>query len=184
MAVGAGLILLMAVLVAALVAAGEGEQPAVTRPTPTTTTTGAETGVPTSTGPIPIDDEPLRRAEPAVFGDEEVVLIAWDGSELGLGSCCMQPSHGGGDAEDGFVFEGHTVAVYAVPFDELRYGGESGQDALWFDCGGVRYHLFDGGPAGEVGDPPVPDRALLERAARRLIPGLYCTASPMEFAGP
>jgi hypothetical protein len=102
--------------------------------------------------------------------------------ELGLEYCCTQPSHGGGDAENGFVFEGHDVEVLAVPLDELRYSSEPRPGTLSFTCGSARYFLFDAGPSGSL-DDPVPNRRFLERAARRLVPGLYCTPGPTEFAG-
>jgi hypothetical protein len=97
--------------------------------------------------------------------------------------CCNQPSHGGGDAEDGIVFEGHDVEVYAAPLDELPDQREQRPGELRFTCGEARYFLFDYGPSEET-TPPPPDRDLLQRAADRLVPGLYCTRGPTEFSSP
>jgi hypothetical protein len=100
--------------------------------------------------------------------------------ELDLEYCCNQPSHGGGDAEDGFVFEGHEVEVLAVPLDELHPSSEPRPGRLSFTCGQARYFLFDYGPEGST-DTPVPNRRFLERAAARLVPGLYCSPGPTEW---
>ncbi|MGH3369994.1 MAG: hypothetical protein ACRDPR_08320 [Nocardioidaceae bacterium] len=103
--------------------------------------------------------------------------------ELGLDVCCNQPSHGGGDAEDGIVFERHDIEVYAVPLDELR-DMERRLGELRFSCGGARYFLFDYGPSGSTNENDPPDPDLLERAARRLTTRLYCTPGPFEISPP
>lgn len=104
--------------------------------------------------------------------------------ELGLDVCCNQPSHGGGDAEDGIVFEGHDVEVYAVPLDELRSVDRDRPGELRFTCGNDRYFLFDYGSSGSTHEEEAPDRALLERAARSLMTRLYCAPGPIEFSSP
>ena len=109
---------------------------------------------------------------------EGVVLRAL--RELGLESCCQQPSHGSGGASAGMVFEGHDVAIEAVLHDNLRYMEPLDAGVLWFDCGSARYHLSDWGPSDSPVDH-VPDRALAERAARRLVSRLYCTPGPTQF---
>jgi hypothetical protein len=111
---------------------------------------------------------------------EGVIIRASD--ELGLETCCEEPSHGGGGAHAGFVIEGHDVGVRAIPSEELRYweGKEPQPGTLTFDCGSARYFLHDYGPSDALEDP-APDRQFLERAARRLISGLYCSAGPMEL---
>jgi hypothetical protein len=103
--------------------------------------------------------------------------------ELALEICCNQPSHGGGDAEAGFVFEGHDVGVHAVPVEELPSTSEPRPGTVFFDCGSARYFLYDYGPPNALADP-APDRRFLERAAKKLIPGLYCAPGRMEFAAP
>ena len=93
-------------------------------------------------------------------------------TERQLVDCCGQPSHGGGDAESGMVFDGHDVQVYAVPQEEFR--GKPEGDPLTFACGTDHYFLFDRGPTGS-GQESASDWALLERAAQMLAPMLYCT---------
>lgn len=103
---------------------------------------------------------------------ERVMSRAWRDRNLEpLGG---QPSHGGGDAEAGIVFDGHDIGIWAVPLDELPPDWEA-PDELTFTCGSDRYFLADWGPSGSTEDPPAPDWHLLERAAQRLVPGLYCT---------
>jgi hypothetical protein len=103
--------------------------------------------------------------------------------ELGLEGCCGEPSHGGNDASDGVVFEGHDVGVYAAPVDELPSDDSERMGQLRFDCGGARYFLSDWGPSGDTAEH-VPDRELLHRAADRLTPRLYCSRGPMESSDP
>jgi hypothetical protein len=103
--------------------------------------------------------------------------------DLGLPECCGQPSHGGGDAEDGFTFEGHDIEVYAAPLDELPTRRDVRPGELRFDCGTARYHLTDLGPSGSTASHS-PNMALLTRAAARLVPGLYCTAGPVKITTP
>lgn len=99
--------------------------------------------------------------------------------ELGLPECCGQPSHGGEDAEDGFTFQGHDIEVYAAPLDEPPTPDDVRAGQLRFDCGMDWFRLSDWGPSGSTA-PATPDLGLLKRAAARLIPGLYCTAGPIE----
>jgi hypothetical protein len=108
---------------------------------------------------------------------ERVLSRAHD--ELGLDLCCNQPTHGGEDAEDGIVFEGHDVEVYAAPLYELPDKRQPEPGELLFDCGTARYYLVDHGPTGSDDRPP-PDAALLRRAAARLATGLYCATGPVE----
>jgi hypothetical protein len=108
---------------------------------------------------------------------ERVLSRARD--ELSLDECCNQPSHGGGDAEDGIIFEGHDIEVYAAPLFELPDKRQHEPGELLFDCGTARYYLVDHGPSGSD-DRPAPDAALLRRAAARLVTRLYCAAGPSE----
>lgn len=110
---------------------------------------------------------------------ERVMSRAHD--DLGLEICCNQPSHGGGDAEDGIVFEGHDIQVHAVPHDELPRATPDRPGELRFDCGRARYFLLDYGPEGSTGEA-APDRPRLDRAAKLLVRGLYCTPGPTEFS--
>lgn len=103
--------------------------------------------------------------------------------ELGLPECCGQPSHGGEDAEDGFTIEGHDIEVYAAPLAEPPAQGEVHAGQLRFDCGTAWFRLSDQGTSGSTA-PATPDLDLLKRAAARLIPGLYCTAGPIDTATP
>lgn len=73
--------------------------------------------------------------------------------------------------------------MYAAPLDDLPAQRDVRSGELRFDCGTARYHLYDHGPSGSTATHS-PDRALLEMAAARLIPGLYCTAGPSQFAAP
>ena len=108
---------------------------------------------------------------------ERIMVRAID--ELGLELCCNQPSHGGGDVEAGFVFEGHDIAVYGAPKDEVAGAAPPEPGALRFDCGTARYDLNDHGPVGSnAADRP--DSSLLRRAATRLVTRLYCTPGPFE----
>jgi len=107
---------------------------------------------------------------------EAVLVRAY--RDLGLTICCSQPSHGGEDAETGFVFEGHDVAIYAAPVDDPPLPSEPGQ--LRFTCGSDRYVLSDWGLVSETSSTSPPNRSLLLRAANRLVPGLYCTRGPTE----
>jgi hypothetical protein len=100
--------------------------------------------------------------------------------ELGLEVCCNQPTHGGDDAEDGMVFGGHDIEVYAAPLYELPDQRPRQPGELRFDCGTARYHLVDHGRSGSA-DPPGPDTALLGRAAARLVARLYCATGPIEI---
>lgn len=102
---------------------------------------------------------------------ERVMARAHD--HLGLEAGGGQPSHGGGDVEDGIVFEGHEVGVYGVPLDEHQPLDDTAE-RYRFRCGDDLWYLNDYGPAGAYDDSD-PDRALLARAANALIPGLYCT---------
>jgi hypothetical protein len=112
---------------------------------------------------------------------EAIMVRALD--ELALEICCNQPSHGGGDSEAGFVFEGHEVGVNAVPIEELGDGRNPRPGTLTFECGSARYFLYDYGLPNSLEDP-TPHRRFLEQAAKRLIPGLYCTPGSMEFVAP
>jgi hypothetical protein len=103
--------------------------------------------------------------------------------DLGLEECCSQPSHGGGGAETGFVFEDHDIGVYAAPLDELPDSRDVRPGELRFDCGTTRYHLSDWGPSGAASSS-VPDPRLVRRAASLLLPGLYCTPGPIAFTTP
>ena len=100
--------------------------------------------------------------------------------ELGVPECCAQPSHGGDDAETGFEFEGHEISVYAEPADDTAPAAQPESGELRFVCGSGRYRLRDWGPPG-VDSASRPDRAVLRRAAQRLVTRLYCTAGSMEF---
>ena len=108
---------------------------------------------------------------------ERVLSRAHD--ELGLEVCCNQPTHGGDDAEDGIVFGGHDIEVYAAPLYELPDQRPPQPGELRFDCGIARYHLVDQGPSGSANTSP-PDTALLRRAAARLVTRLYCATGPTE----
>jgi hypothetical protein len=103
--------------------------------------------------------------------------------ELGLDVCCNQPTHGGEDAEDGIVFEGHDIEVYAAPLFELPDNRQPEPGEVRFDCGMARYHLVDHGPTGSDDRPP-PDAALLRRATARLVTRLYCATGPNEVTPP
>ncbi|HEV3364330.1 MAG TPA: hypothetical protein VG795_09355 [Acidimicrobiia bacterium] len=78
------------------------------------------------------------------------------------------------------MIEGRDVGVRAIPFEELRYWSAPQAGTLTFDCGSARYFLSDNGPPGPL-EFPAPDRRFLERAARRLIPRLYCAPGRMEY---
>lgn len=107
---------------------------------------------------------------------EAVLVRAY--RDLGLEICCSQPSHGGEDAETGFVFEGHDVGIYAAPVDDQPLPPEPGE--LRFTCGRDRYVLSDWGRTSETSSTSPPNRNLLQRAANRLVLGLYCTRGPTE----
>ena len=102
--------------------------------------------------------------------------------ELGLEGCCGEPSHGGGHATDGVVFEDHDVGVFAMALDDLQPDEPSPSGQLRFDCGGIRYFLTDTGRSGSNEISPPPDEQLLRRAADRLIARLYCTPGPIRFS--
>jgi hypothetical protein len=90
-AVGGGLIVLMAVLTGLLAGGGDGRQGA--RSGTTTSVSGVSattttTGVPPphrSSGTVAIADGALRRADLALFGEEDFALVTFDGTELGRG---------------------------------------------------------------------------------------------------
>lgn len=115
---------------------------------------------------------------PAGVGNRLEAVLVRAYRELGLEICCSQPSHGGEDAETGFVFERHDIGINAAPIDDPPLPPEPGQ--LRFTCGRDRYVLSERGRTSETRSPSAANRNLLQRAANRLIPGLYCTRGPTE----
>jgi hypothetical protein len=91
--------------------------------------------------------------------------------ELGLDSCCAEPSHGGSWLRAGMVVGGYDVIVAGEPIDFLSDDPLDG-DGIRFRCGQARYTLASGDydrPAG---------RRTIDRAADLLVSRLYCARQP------
>jgi hypothetical protein len=89
-------------------------------------------------------------------------------AELNLEGCCGEPSHGREPTSTGMVFEGRDIEIYAVP-DSMAGNLES------LRPGQVRFTCFhDIYTLGVFDSSRASDRPLVQRAADRLRPHLYC----------